>query len=68
MIFSNLIVNSVTWVSSLSSGLRFPVLATATESEYAPIVLTGVLLSLVVIYLASKLGGELSKMMDFPQY
>ncbi len=66
MIFSNLIVNSVTWVSSLSSGLQFPVLATATDSEYAPVVLTGVLLSLVVIYLASKLGGELSKMMDFP--
>lgn len=66
MIFSNLIVNSVTWVSSLSSDLQFPVLATATESEYAPVVLTGVLLSLVVIYLASKLGGELSKMMDFP--
>jgi Kef-type K+ transport system membrane component KefB len=66
MIFSELIVNSVTWVSSLSSGLQFPVLATATESEYAPVVLTGVLLSLVVIYLASKLGGELSRMMDFP--
>jgi Kef-type K+ transport system membrane component KefB len=66
MIFSELIVNSVTWVSSLSSGLQFPVLATATESEYAPVVLTGVLLSLVVIYIASKLGGELSRMMDFP--
>ncbi|MGF1676297.1 MAG: cation:proton antiporter [Rivularia sp. (in: cyanobacteria)] len=40
-------------------------LATA-EAENAPIVLAGVLLSLVVIYLASKLGGELSRMMDFP--
>ncbi|WP_315785228.1 cation:proton antiporter [Fischerella sp. JS2] len=66
MIFPELIVNSVTWVSSWSSELQFPVLATATESEYAPVVLTGVLLSLVVIYLASKLGGELSRMMDFP--
>lgn len=66
MIFPELIVNSVTWVSSWSSDLQFPVLATATESEYAPVVLTGVLLSLVVIYLASKLGGELSRMMDFP--
>jgi Kef-type K+ transport system membrane component KefB len=56
-------VNSVTWVSSLISS---PLLATATEAEYAPIVLTGVLLSLVVIYLASKIGGELSRMMDFP--
>ncbi|MER3590186.1 MAG: sodium:proton antiporter, partial [Mastigocladus sp. ERB_26_1] len=49
MIFPELIVNSVTWVSSWSSDLQFPVLATATESEYAPVVLTGVLLSLVVI-------------------
>ncbi|NJL78281.1 MAG: cation:proton antiporter [Richelia sp. RM2_1_2] len=40
-------------------------LATA-EAENAPIVLAGVLLSLVVIYLASKLGGELSRMLDFP--
>ncbi|MDJ0737494.1 MAG: cation:proton antiporter [Nostocaceae cyanobacterium] len=44
----------------------FPLLATTHESEYAPFVLTGVLLTLVVIYLASKLGGELSRMMDFP--
>ncbi|BAU06557.1 sodium:proton antiporter [Fischerella major NIES-592] len=66
MIFPELIVNSVTWVSSWSPYLQFPVLATASESEYAPVVLTGVLLSLVVIYLASKLGGELSRMMDFP--
>ncbi|NJK51431.1 cation:proton antiporter [Candidatus Gracilibacteria bacterium] len=43
-----------------------PLLATATESEYAPIVLTGVLLTLVVIYIASKLGGELSQIMNFP--
>jgi Kef-type K+ transport system membrane component KefB len=43
----------------------FPLLATA-EAENAPIVLTGVLLSLVVIYLASKLGAEVSKRLDFP--
>ncbi|GAB4345266.1 MAG: cation:proton antiporter [Leptolyngbyaceae cyanobacterium] len=43
----------------------FPLLATA-EAENAPIVLTGVLLSLVVIYLASKLGAEISKRLDFP--
>ena len=40
-------------------------LATA-EAENAPIVLAGVLLSLIVIYLASKLGGELSRKLDFP--
>jgi Kef-type K+ transport system membrane component KefB len=42
-----------------------PILATAA-AENAPIVLSGVLLSLVVIYLASKLGGEVSKALDFP--
>jgi Kef-type K+ transport system membrane component KefB len=42
-----------------------PLLAT-TEAENTPIVLTGVLLSLVVVYLASKIGGELSKKLDLP--
>jgi Kef-type K+ transport system membrane component KefB len=42
-----------------------PLLATA-EAEKAPLVLSGVLLSLVVIYLASKLGAEVSKWLDFP--
>ncbi len=52
--------NSFTWLNFL------PLLATTNEAEYAPIVLTGVLLTLVVIYLASKIGGELSRMMDLP--
>lgn len=42
-----------------------PLLATA-EAENAPIVLSGVLLTLVAIYLASKLGAEISKKLDFP--
>jgi Kef-type K+ transport system membrane component KefB len=42
-----------------------PLLATA-EAEKAPLVLSGVLLSLVVIYLASKMGAEVSKWLDFP--
>jgi len=50
----------LSWIKSSS-----PVLATAT-AENAPIVLSGVLLSLVIIYLASKLGGEVSKALDFP--
>jgi Kef-type K+ transport system membrane component KefB len=66
MIFSEQIVNSTTWISSLPRSFNFPLLATATESEHAPLVLAGVLLSLVVIYIASKLGGELSRMLDFP--
>ncbi len=56
----------------LSSGsalnLEFfnPLFATAPNSEAAPMVLAAVLLSLVFIYLASKLGGELSKLVDLP--
>ena len=41
----------------------------ATEpnaAEAAPLVLAGVLVSLVFIYLASKLGGELSRLVDLP--
>jgi Kef-type K+ transport system membrane component KefB len=41
-----------------------PILATAPEN--GSIVLAGVLLSLVIIYLASKVGGELSKAVDLP--
>ncbi len=48
------------WVFSNS------LLATAPSSETTPMVLAGVLLSLVFIYLASKLGGELSKLVDLP--
>jgi len=66
MIFSEPIVNSFTWLNFLTIGLQPPLLATTNEAEYAPIVLTGVLLSLVVIYLASKIGGELFRMMDLP--
>lgn len=47
------------------AGHDFPLLATAS-AENAPIVLSGVLLSLVIVYFASKLGGEVSKALDFP--
>jgi hypothetical protein len=66
MIFSEPILNSFTWLNFLTVALQSPLLATTNEAEYAPIVLTGVLLSLVVIYLASKIGGELFRMMDLP--
>jgi Kef-type K+ transport system membrane component KefB len=42
-----------------------PLLASA-EAETAPLILASVLLSLVLIYLASKLGGELSRILDLP--
>ena len=38
-------------------GKTTSLLATATETESGSLVLAGVLLSLVVVYLASKLGG-----------
>lgn len=42
------------------------VMAEVPAEEVAPLVLAGVLLSLMVVYLASKLGGELSKLMGLP--
>lgn len=56
------------WLASsvLPSFLSSPLLATASEAEGAPLVLAGVLLSLIVIYLASKLGGELCARIDLP--
>ena len=42
-----------------------PLLATV-EAENSPIVMSGVLLSLVVIYIASKIGAEVALKFDFP--
>jgi len=43
------------------------ILAEVPETEEtAPLILAGVLLSLMVVYLASKLGGELSKLIGLP--
>ena len=59
---------SISLDSKLSFDLIFshPLLATEPNSETAPMVLAGVLLTLVFVYLASKLGGELSKLVDLP--
>ncbi len=43
-----------------------PLLATETTANYGPMILAGVLLSLIVIYLASKLGGEISRSLNLP--
>ncbi len=43
-----------------------PLLAITPESEYGSWVLAGVLLTLVIVYAASKLGGELSKRLNLP--
>jgi Kef-type K+ transport system membrane component KefB len=45
--------------------LPIPLLATVA-AEDSPVILSGVLLTLVVIYLASKLGAEAARRFDFP--
>ncbi|MFN5728074.1 MAG: cation:proton antiporter, partial [Pseudanabaena sp.] len=49
------------------SGLHIPqpLLATA-EAENAPVILSGVLLTLIFIYIASKVGSEIAKRLDLP--
>jgi len=65
-------LDALDWVNSFTTSL-FPtwgkttsLLATATESENSALVLAGVLLSLVVIYLASKIGGEFANRVGLP--
>ncbi|NJM95754.1 MAG: cation:proton antiporter, partial [Acaryochloridaceae cyanobacterium CSU_5_19] len=43
-----------------------PLLMVETKADEAPLILSGVLLSLVVIYCASKLGGEISRLLNLP--
>lgn len=50
----------------LDLGASAKVLATTPAAETGPFVLTAVLLSLVAVYVVSKLGGELSKRLDLP--
>ncbi len=60
-------LDALDWVNSFTFwGKPTSLLATATESENSALVLGGVLLSLVVIYLASKIGGELSTRVGLP--
>ena len=51
------------WVSISKTA---PVLAAATPAESSSIVLASVLLSLVIIYFASKLGGEICARINLP--
>ncbi len=57
------------WLISLQSSLVTPLLAeveTSIESTSGPYILGAVLLSLVVVYFASKLGGEVCARIDLP--
>lgn len=76
MSFADLMIDIITWVNAftptnslLSAGQILHLLATAAETVVeaeSSMVLAGVLLSLVVVYLASKIGGELSNSLGFP--
>ncbi|MEY3298797.1 MAG: hypothetical protein RLZZ597_2057 [Cyanobacteriota bacterium] len=59
-------LSGLTWANTPLMSTLSPLLAATPEAETGPIVLAGVLLSLVVIYIASKLGGELSRLVDLP--
>jgi Kef-type K+ transport system membrane component KefB len=57
--------------SSLTGGIAcppslLPWLAEVSEAEIEPVVLASVLLSLIVIYLAAKIGGELCARINLP--
>jgi Kef-type K+ transport system membrane component KefB len=65
------ILSSLSWLSWADAPLLSPLSSLLAETpevdaETGPIILAGVLLSLVVIYIASKLGGELSRLVDLP--
>jgi Kef-type K+ transport system membrane component KefB len=67
-------VDPTAWVASLHSILPLPpfvvkaspLLATASDAESGPFILLGVLLSLIVVYLAAKVGGELCARVNLP--
>lgn len=61
---SNFSFNLFTWIDIPSSMVSL--FANIPAAERAPFVLTGVLMTLIVVYLVSKLGGELSKRLDLP--
>jgi Kef-type K+ transport system membrane component KefB len=70
MISAELMTDSLTWVAGFHLDFSMlnpvPLLATASEEVSAPLALAAVLLSLVVIYLASKLGGEICARINLP--
>jgi Kef-type K+ transport system membrane component KefB len=62
-------IESFAWLSASVCDSVFvmpPILAAAAEGENPSLVLAGVLLSLVVVYLASKIGGEICARLDLP--
>lgn len=67
---TELMVDDIGWLNTLLptyifSGKSIPLLATATEAN-SSIVAASVLLSLSIVYIASKIGGELCNRIDLP--
>lgn len=64
------LISWTAWFASASNGTltvnSFPLLATTAKAEIGPLILAGVLLSLIVVYLASKLVGELCVRLNLP--
>ncbi len=54
------------WLAQVSELADAPELAEVSETEIEPLVLASVLLSLIVVYLAAKLGGELCARISLP--
>ncbi|HAX78787.1 MAG TPA: sodium:proton antiporter [Cyanobacteria bacterium UBA11372] len=59
-------VDALTWVNKFINFGQIQLLATTTELEDTSMVLPGVMLSLVVVYFASKVGGEISNKFGLP--
>ena len=51
---------------TLWSAASAPPLLATVAAEYSPIILSGVLLTLVTIFISSKIGSEVAKRLDFP--
>src|SRR5919199_3566278 len=74
MIYFQPMADTAAWVNFLAPIYSLPSIAshqsllaaTTNEAESSSLVLAGVLLSLVVIYFASKLGGELCARINLP--
>lgn len=73
MIFAERMVDSIDWATAIALPLpdlfvkqTVPLLGNTAAAETGPLILAAVLLSLVVIYLASKVGGEICARLDLP--
>ncbi|MGB3294709.1 MAG: cation:proton antiporter [Phormidesmis sp.] len=69
----NSLISQITWTAAIGSGTQpvgwpplIPLLAEVGEAETGPLVLAGVLLSLITVFIAAKVGGELCARINLP--